>query len=253
MFARGSRYRNLPESAPVDAAGERLVGKDLRFIPSIPGQFLHTVSSHERLDLLAYKYYGDPTRWWQIADANPEFSFPLDLLDRSPVVQELLMLVDPDNARRFQDLLTAVKAVAQLPNKLNPSNTFVVADFVAVFTALATRQQIISAIAAHGFHFLRSFSWSVAGATAEAFTLEDQALKSRWRTMFEGLRLTPGVVELESNLGEATIHVAYNNAMVGRDDIVSKISQRGFAVSPLLSQRVERIGAKIIIPANGAL
>jgi hypothetical protein len=252
MFARGSRYLNLSESAAVNAAGERLVGKDLRLIPGTPGQFLHTVNSYDRLDLLAYKYYGDPTRWWQIADANPEFPFPLDLLDRGPVVEELLMLIDADNAGRFQDLLTAVKAVAQLPNELNPSNTFVVADIVAVFTAPATRQQIISAIANHGFQFLRSFSWSATGGTAEAFTLEDQSLKSRWRTMFEELRVTPGVVEVQSNLGEATIYVAYNNALIGRDDILSKISQRGFAVSPLLSQRVERIGAKITIPPNGA-
>lgn len=249
MFARGSRYRNLPESAPVDAAGERLVGKNLRFIPSTPGQFLHTVSGHDRLDLLAYKYYGDPTRWWQIGDANPTFSFPLDLLDRGAVEEEQLVLVDADNAQRFQDLLATARAIGQ---SATGSGTFVVADIVAIFAAAAARQQIISAIAAHGFTFLRSFSWTVAAGTAEAFTFEDRALKARWRAMFEELRARPGLVDVKSDLGNATIHLTYNNAMIGRDDILSTISHRGFAVSPLLSQRVQRIGAKITIPPNGA-
>src|SRR6266542_2938191 len=70
MFAKGSRYRNLPESSPVDADGERKRGKQLRLIAQPESQFLHAVQEKDRLDLLAYKYYGDPTRWWQIADAN---------------------------------------------------------------------------------------------------------------------------------------------------------------------------------------
>lgn len=35
----------------------------------------HLLTVNDRLDRLANQYYGDPTRWWQIANANPEI-FP---------------------------------------------------------------------------------------------------------------------------------------------------------------------------------
>src|SRR5690242_1422136 len=94
MFDKSSRYARLTESSPVNADGERLRGKDLRIIPQSDGTFLHTVQSHDRLDLLALKYYGEPTRWWQISDANPDFPFPVDLLDRGPIYEETLGLFD---------------------------------------------------------------------------------------------------------------------------------------------------------------
>jgi nucleoid-associated protein YgaU len=34
--------------------------------------FTHTYSADETIDNIAYSYLGDPTQWWQIADANPE-------------------------------------------------------------------------------------------------------------------------------------------------------------------------------------
>ena len=32
----------------------------------------HMLTDLDRLDNLANQYYGDPTQWWQIANANPE-------------------------------------------------------------------------------------------------------------------------------------------------------------------------------------
>ena len=32
----------------------------------------YQVRGSDRLDLLAWQFYGDPTVWWKIADANPE-------------------------------------------------------------------------------------------------------------------------------------------------------------------------------------
>jgi hypothetical protein len=251
MFARGSRYRNLPESASLDADGERAVGKELRFIPRTPGQFQHTVNEGDRLDLLAFKYYGDPARWWQIGDANPEFPFPIDLLDRRPMAAERLVLVDVDNTNRFADLLAAVNAIGKVATQ---SNSFVAADIVALYTAIAQRAQIISAIGQRGFQFLRSYSWTPsAGGIAEAFALEDRQLKARWRRSIDDLSAVPGVVELQSNLAEATLHVVYNAAMIDRGVIVSRLSKNGFAVSPLESARAEGIGTKIVIPPNGAV
>jgi hypothetical protein len=248
MFARGSRYRFVSESPASDAGGNRAVGKELRLIPPAPGQFLHTVSSQDRLDLLSFRYYGDPTRWWQICDANPQFGFPPDLLDRDPLVEEVLVLVDAGNASRFADLMAALTAIAAVQIT---SNSFLEAN-VTVIRNAGARSQILAAASQRGFALLRSFTWTVAQGTAEAFTLDDPGLKKRWRAMLEGLRAAPGVTALQSRLAEATVHVIYNSAMIDRSVVLLKISQQGFAVSPLLSQQVGRTGARIIVPPNGS-
>lgn len=36
----------------------------------------YTLKYGERLDQVAARLYGDPTRWWEIAEINPEVSFP---------------------------------------------------------------------------------------------------------------------------------------------------------------------------------
>ncbi len=82
MFFKGSRYKNLPDVVTTDANGQAARSKTLRRIPDTPGTFLHTVSQTDRLELLAYKYYGDPQKWWLICDANPDIALPTDLLDR---------------------------------------------------------------------------------------------------------------------------------------------------------------------------
>jgi len=38
-----------------------------------------TVTDDDRWDLLADKYLGDPYRWWEMADANPEIFWWGDL------------------------------------------------------------------------------------------------------------------------------------------------------------------------------
>ena len=65
----------------------------------------HTVNGGDRLDLLAYKYYGDTTKWWQICDANPDWHFPLDLLDLTPLVEQVLLLTHADFAVRYDQLI----------------------------------------------------------------------------------------------------------------------------------------------------
>jgi hypothetical protein len=40
----------------------------------------HRVMGHERLDLLAQRYFSDPLQYWRIADANPADA-PEDLLE----------------------------------------------------------------------------------------------------------------------------------------------------------------------------
>lgn len=81
MFFKGSRYKDILEYRAVDEEGLAYRIKSIRWIPKTQGRFMHTVTQSDRIDLLAYKYYGDPKKWWLICDANPEVFFPLDLLE----------------------------------------------------------------------------------------------------------------------------------------------------------------------------
>lgn len=40
---------------------------------------IHTFQLGDRLDLLAYKYYGDAQLWWVILDANPKYMTPFEI------------------------------------------------------------------------------------------------------------------------------------------------------------------------------
>lgn len=249
MFARSSRYNGLSEVHAPDRDGQTIVALELRLIPDTAGRFLHTVTGHDRLDLLAFKYYSDPARWWQICDANRQFAFPLDLLDRGPAVEELLVLVDTANAAQFGNLLADVNGVARVQLQ---SNAPVAGEIVAIYSPATVRQQIVGAIQLRGFRLLHSFSWTVAQGTAESFTLEDPSLKARWAAMLAELRALPGMAALVPDLTGSTIRITYNSTTLARSGILLAISRNGFAASPDISMRLSRIGAKILIPPNGA-
>jgi hypothetical protein len=89
VFTKQSRYRLVPDIAVLDASGRVLAAKDIRPLPDVTGTFQHTVDSGDRLDQLAYSYYGDPLRYWHICDANPRFLSPLALLGGEPVTAAL--------------------------------------------------------------------------------------------------------------------------------------------------------------------
>lgn len=111
MFFKGSRYKDLPEISATDAEGQTAGSKTLRWIPDTPSTFLHTVNQTDRLDLLAYKYYGNPKKWWLICDANPDFALPTDLLDRNPIMQEIFDLEPPEGDNEWPILIRALKAL----------------------------------------------------------------------------------------------------------------------------------------------
>lgn len=47
----------------------------------------HTFNGSDRMDSLSYAFYGDPTLWWKIGDANPE------ILDWSSVTPGTLIRI----------------------------------------------------------------------------------------------------------------------------------------------------------------
>ena len=248
MYFRGSRYRNLPQSSPINADGQRLRGTDLRVIAPTPGTFLHRVQVGDRFDLLALKYYNDASRWWQICDANPEFAFPNDLLDRAPVVAERLALVNPGGDAAFQDFVTSLGAFGGV---LLAEGDFNKLTVVVSFATAAARASIIQAAATSGYSLLGSFAWAAGANIVEAFTLEDAALKLRWREILQGLAALPGVLELQSDMAAAVIRLAYNATVTTRVDVRSVVEGRGFAVVEPQSFPVERLGAPITVPPDG--
>ena len=88
LFSRISRYHTLPDIVTTDARGRTLLSKTLRPLPQAPGTFRHTAEDADRLDHLAYKYYRQPTKWWRLSDANPEFLSPQALLGKEPIVTD---------------------------------------------------------------------------------------------------------------------------------------------------------------------
>jgi hypothetical protein len=80
MIFRGSRYQNTGSYQVTDNSGRQVTALKIRFIPPTPAGYRHTFTADERLDLVAYKFYRNPEKFWLIADANSETD-PDDLLD----------------------------------------------------------------------------------------------------------------------------------------------------------------------------
>ena len=71
MFSPGSRYERVPTAVHVDRDGKQRPYVLLRtFPPPAPTLGQHEFAEHERLDLLAWRFLGDPEQFWRICDAN---------------------------------------------------------------------------------------------------------------------------------------------------------------------------------------
>jgi hypothetical protein len=49
-------------------------------MPTQPDDVIYTVKDSDRIDLLAYRFYGDPSLWWVIAVVNNLEILPTDLV-----------------------------------------------------------------------------------------------------------------------------------------------------------------------------
>ncbi len=71
MFLKNSRYYGLPTVIARDRDGDTVTAVKLRRMLAVAGDpFI--VQGHDRLDVICDMQYGDPTRYWHIADANTE-------------------------------------------------------------------------------------------------------------------------------------------------------------------------------------
>jgi len=72
-FSASSRYKDVDTSTIEEKNGELVAYLKRRMIPAPEKFYLlqkHHTTEGERPDLLAFKYYSDAERFWQIADAN---------------------------------------------------------------------------------------------------------------------------------------------------------------------------------------
>lgn len=112
MFAKGSRYRRVPDVTVPDARGRLVFAKDIRPLPEVTGTYRHTVDAGDRLDTLAWTYYGRPTQYWRICDANPAFLSPLAMLGQDALATTRIPVTppagDPPWAALLRDLAGTV-------------------------------------------------------------------------------------------------------------------------------------------------
>ena len=79
MIDRKSRYRSTPVLTVEDGRGAVQPLLDLRPAPPTPSALEIAPTGSDRLDLLAWRFYRDPTRFWRICDASSEPD-PFDVL-----------------------------------------------------------------------------------------------------------------------------------------------------------------------------
>jgi hypothetical protein len=249
MFKKGSRYYNLPQSRHLTANGEWPLSVDLRFIDPVPGQFLHTVSDRERLDLLAYRYYTDPRKWWLIADANPDLPFPSDLLDTAPRVEEELTLQCPGYLERVAKLMLSLRFFGSVTDQ---QSDFFTTRVTVNYPTATTRVLITDQIARCGFHLVNSVEWPASVGSMETFTFDDPSAKQSWNELVKVLGTFAGVLDLFSVTAGDVIHIKYNELQLDSQAVEWVIEKHGFVVLPQQSQRSNRLGMRITIPPNQA-
>lgn len=79
MIDRRSRYARTPVlTADEGRSGTQQV-LDLREVPPTSAVLRIVATDADRLDLLAFRYYRDPTRFWRICDASSDLD-PFEVL-----------------------------------------------------------------------------------------------------------------------------------------------------------------------------
>lgn len=73
IFPQTSRYHTIETTRLVTADGREIIYLKRRFVPA--GSTFADLTEHkyaegERLDNITAQYVGDPTQFWQLADAN---------------------------------------------------------------------------------------------------------------------------------------------------------------------------------------
>jgi nucleoid-associated protein YgaU len=79
VIDRRSRYTGTPVLTADDGRGGTEQVLDLRPTPATTSVLSVVATDADRLDLLAFRYYRDPARFWRICDATTDLD-PFDVL-----------------------------------------------------------------------------------------------------------------------------------------------------------------------------
>ena len=71
MFLSNSRYASVATIIVRTRDGREVTAVRLRRLPAATGE-PYAVTRSDRLDIIAFRRYGDATRYWRVADANTE-------------------------------------------------------------------------------------------------------------------------------------------------------------------------------------
>lgn len=91
MFLRNSRYYPALGFEADDTGTILFNGVLPNETDLATGHIEHRAAQGERLEQLAWHYYGDGRRWWRIADANPHILLSGDLLDDAMIGERILI------------------------------------------------------------------------------------------------------------------------------------------------------------------
>ena len=80
MLFEGSRYLRVKDQAVPAPDGRPVQVKRVRPLEVPEGSFEYVAKEGDRLDLLAFRFYRTPRKWWLICDANPGVLYPDELL-----------------------------------------------------------------------------------------------------------------------------------------------------------------------------
>jgi len=91
MLVKKSRYKDSVIFLPLSDGSEIFSGLRARNIAAANGVIEHEVQVGDRLDHLARHYYNDDRFWWRIVDANPQFTFAANMLNKDMAGQVILI------------------------------------------------------------------------------------------------------------------------------------------------------------------
>lgn len=94
MFLENSRYFNVKSVETQNESGRSFLAVMLRRLPYVAATPT-VIKGNDRLDVIAQRKYGDPTKFWHVADANTELEAN-NLVIQRPEDEEVITIDVPE-------------------------------------------------------------------------------------------------------------------------------------------------------------
>jgi hypothetical protein len=94
VFLENSRYFNVKTVETQNESGRSFLAVMLRGLPYVAATPT-VIKGNDRLDVIAQRKYGDPTKFWHVADANTELEAN-NLVIQRPEAEEVITINVPE-------------------------------------------------------------------------------------------------------------------------------------------------------------